>query len=96
MSGDALALSAMDRCVAGLGIGLANAVHLFNPDLIVLGGGVSAGLRDLNLIPRIREAIQERLMSELHKVFDLVPSALGDNSGILGAAAAAWTQAGEP
>ena len=91
--GDALAAAAMDRCVEGLGIGLANAVHLFNPDLIILGGGVSAGLRDLNLFPRIREAIHERLMSELHKAFELVPSALGDNSGILGAAAAAWEQA---
>jgi len=95
MQGDALAISAMDRSVEGLGIGLANAVHLFNPDLIILGGGVSAGLRDLNLIPRIREAIDARLMSELHKAFELVPSALGDNSGILGAAAAAWAQARE-
>ena len=91
--GDALAISAMDRCVEGLGIGLANAVHLFNPDLVILGGGVSAGLRDLNLFPRIREAIHGRLMSELHKAFELVPSVLGDNSGILGAAAAAWAQA---
>ena len=90
--GDALAISAMDRCVAGLGIGLANAVHLFNPDLIILGGGVSAGLRDLDLFPRIREAIDARLMSELHKSYGIVPSALGDNSGILGAAAAAWAQ----
>lgn len=91
-SGDALATSVMDRCVEGLGVGLANAVHLFNPDLIILGGGVSAGLRDLNLFPRIREAIHGRLMSELHKAFELVPSVLGDNSGILGAAAAAWAQ----
>ena len=94
MSGDSLAVSAMDRCVEGLGIGLANAIHLFNPDLVILGGGVSAGLRDLNLFPRIREAIEGRLMSELHKAFELVPSVLGDNSGILGAAAAAWTQSG--
>ena len=79
----------------GLGIGLANAIHLFNPDLVILGGGVSAGLRDLNLFPRIREAIEGRLMSELHKAFELVPSVLGDNSGILGAAAAAWAQVGE-
>ena len=87
-------MSAMGRAVEGLGIGLANAVHLFNPDLIILGGGVSAGLRDLDLLPSIREAIQARLMSELHKAFHLVPSALGDNSGILGAAAAAWEQSG--
>ena len=92
MSEDILAVTAMDRCVEGLGIGLANAVHLFNPDLVILGGGVSAGLRDLDLFPRIREAIQGRLMSELHKAFELVPSVLGDNSGILGAAAAAWAQ----
>ena len=94
ISGDALAISAMDRCVEGLGIGLANAIHLFNPDLVILGGGVSVGLRDLNLFPRIREAIHGRLMSELHKAFELVPSVLGDNSGILGAAAAAWAQSG--
>ena len=94
IQGDALSMSAMGRAVEGLGIGLANAVHLFNPDLIILGGGVSAGLRDLDLLPSIREAIQARLMSELHKAFHLVPSALGDNSGILGAAAAAWEQSG--
>ena len=92
MNGDALAVSAMDRCVAGLGIGLANAVHLFNPDLIILGGGVSAGLSDLDLFPGVRAAIDARLMSELHKAYELVPSVLGDNSGILGAAAAAWEQ----
>jgi glucokinase len=76
--------------VDGLAVGLANVVHLFNPDLIILGGGVSEGLSQLNLMPRIRERIHDRLMSELHKVFDLVPSVLGDNSGLLGAAAAAW------
>ena len=94
--GDALAVSAMDRAVEGLAVGLANAVHLFNPDLIILGGGVSAGFRQLDLFPHIRQAVQGRLMSELHKVFDLVPSVLGDNSGILGAAAAAWEQADIP
>ena len=35
-------------------------------------------------------------MSELHKSFELVPSALGDNSGLLGAAAAAWEEAASP
>ncbi len=93
VQGDAFALSVMSRAVAGLAVGLANAVHLFNPDLIVLGGGVSEGLTQLNLLPRIKQGIHDRLMSELHKSFDLVPSVLGDNSGLLGAAAAAWKQA---
>ncbi|CAI7996668.1 Glucokinase [Geodia barretti] len=90
VQGDTFAHAVIARAVEGLAIGLANVVHLFNPDLIILGGGVSEGLTQLNLLPRIRQGIHERLMSELHKVFDLVPSVLGDNSGLLGAAAAAW------
>lgn len=92
-TGDTLALAVIERAVDGLAIGLANAVHLYNPDLVILGGGVSEGFRQLDLFPRIRRAIQDRLMSELHRDFDLVPSALGDNPGLLGAAAAAWLDA---
>ena len=94
LEGDAFANAVISRAIGGLAVGLANAVHLFNPDLIVLGGGVSAGLARLDLLPRIRQAIHDRLMSELHKAFDLVPAALGDNSGLLGAAAAAWERGG--
>ena len=90
VQGDLLANTVMVRACEGLAVGLANVVHLFNPDLIILGGGVSEGLTQLNLLPRIKEGIHDRLMSELHKVFELVPSVLGDNSGLLGAAAAAW------
>ena len=90
VQGDAFANTVMARACEGLAVGLANMVHLFNPDLIILGGGVSEGLTQLNLLPAIRQGIHDRLMSELHKAFDLVPSVLGDNSGLLGAAAAAW------
>ena len=90
VQGDAFANAVMSRACEGLAVGLANMVHLFNPDLIILGGGVSEGLTQLNLLPVIRQGINDRLMSELHKAFDLVPSVLGDNSGLLGAAAAMW------
>ncbi len=90
IQGDSFANEVMLHAIDGLAVGLANAVHLFNPDLIIMGGGVSEGLTQLNLLPRIRERICDRLMSELHKSFNLAPSVLGDNSGIMGAAAAAW------
>ena len=96
VQGDAFANAVIGRAVDGLAVGLANVVHLFNPDLIILGGGVSEGLSQLNLLPRIKQGIHDRLMSELHKVFDLVPSVLGDNSGLLGAAAAAWDLVDNP
>ena len=92
VQGDVFANAVMSRACEGLAVGLANMVHLFNPDLIILGGGVSEGLTQLNLLPTIRQGIHDRLMSELHKAFDLVPSVLGDNSGLLGAAAAAWEE----
>ncbi len=92
VQGDAFANAVMSRACEGLAVGLANMVHLFNPDLIILGGGVSEGLTQLNLLPAIRQGIHDRLMSELHKAFELVPSVLGDNSGLLGAAAAAWEE----
>ena len=96
VQGDPFAHALMARAIEGLAVGLANVVHLFNPDMIILGGGVSEGLTQLNLLPRIKEGIHDRLMSELHKVFDLVPSVLGDNSGLLGAAAAAWERVDSP
>ena len=96
VQGDSFANAVIARAVDGLAVGLANVVHLFNPDLIILGGGVSEGLTQLNLLPSIRRGIHARLMSELHKVFDLVPSVLGDNSGLLGAAAAAWELVDSP
>ena len=52
IQGDAFSHAVVDRAVVGLAVGLANVVHLFNPDLIILGGGVSEGLTQLNLLPR--------------------------------------------
>lgn len=92
LAGDALASGVLESAIQGLGIGLTNALHLFNPDLIVLGGGVTNGLLSLNALPRIQQHIQERAMSQLHRQFELVPSTLGDAAGLLGAAAAAWQQ----
>ena len=51
VQGDAFANAIMSRACEGLAVGLANMVHLFNPDLIILGGGVSEGLTQLNLLP---------------------------------------------
>ncbi|NQW24338.1 MAG: ROK family protein [SAR202 cluster bacterium] len=89
---DPLAISILDGAVAALAIGLINVVHLLNPDIIVLGGGVTDGLVRMNLLPRIKEQIMERAMSELHKEFQLTSSRLGDSVGLVGAAAMVWDQ----
>ena len=92
---DPLASSIIDGAVSALAVGLTNVVHLFNPDMIVLGGGVTQGLVRLDLLPRIRQEIIGRVMSELHKDFVLTSARLGDSVGLAGAAALVWDQLGE-
>ena len=91
---DPLAVSILDSAVSALSIGLTNVVHLFNPDMIVMGGGVTDGLVKLDLLPRIQQGIRDRAMSELHKEFQLTTARLGDSVGLAGAAALVWEQLG--
>ena len=89
---DPLAVSVLDGAVSALAVGLTNIVHLFNPDMIVLGGGVTDGLVKLDLLSQIHEQMLGRIMSELHKDFQLTSSRLGDSVGLAGAAAMVWDQ----
>ena len=91
---DPLAVLILDGVVSALAIGLRNAVHLFNPDMVVLGGGVTEGLVKLDLLSQIHRQILNRVMSELHREFQLTSSRLGDSVGLTGAAAMVWDQLG--
>ena len=92
--GDRLALSILEDVVQALGVGLTNILHLYNPDLVVLGGGVTVGFSQLDFLPRIDEIMRDRAMSQRHKDFRLVPSSLGDGVGMAGAAAVVWEAVG--
>jgi len=91
---DRLALSILEDVVQALGIGLTNILHLYDPDLVVLGGGVTVGLSQLDFLPLIEEIMRERAMSQRHKDFRLVASRLGDGVGMAGAAAIVWEGVG--
>ncbi len=83
--GDALAQEIYQRAGFYIGLGIVNLMHLFNPEVVVLGGGVSrAG--DLLLAP-IREVVAERALASFQEDFSIVLSGLGDDAGLLGAAA---------
>ncbi|HET9495609.1 MAG TPA: ROK family protein [Chloroflexia bacterium] len=85
--GDPLALELMEREGKLVGMGVVSAVHIFNPELVVLGGGVTnAG--DLLFNP-VRETVARRVQPAYRGTFDIVPAALGGRSGALGAVAAA-------
>ncbi len=66
-----------------LGIALTGAVNLLNPDMIIVGGGVSkAG--ELILTP-MRKTLKARAMKDQAKHVKIVRAKLGGNAGIIGA-----------
>ena len=83
-SGDRLAMTAFERAGTYLGQAIANFVNIFNPAMVILGGGVSQS-GELLLAP-IRSVLDQQVYS--HHFLDtlkVTTAALGDNSGLLGA-----------
>lgn len=75
----------MREAVRHLAIGISNIVHLFNPRAVVIGGGV-ARAGDALFAP-LRERIRAFLMPSFAGTFELLPAKLGEDAGVVGAAA---------
>ena len=93
--GDPVALEAFASVGRWLGVGVANLVAAFDPELVVVGGGVSAA-GDLLLGPA-RQALAESLVGAGHR--DIPPlrqARFGPEAGIIGAADLARTEAVRP
>ncbi len=85
-AGDAIAQELIDREADLLGFGFASLLHLYAPQRLVIGGGVSEAL-DLMQV-RIRKQIELHAMPPFRRI-DIVRAELGGNSGLVGAAALA-------
>src|SRR3972149_9675505 len=88
LSGDLLARKACARAGRYLGMAVANYLALFDPSIIILGGGVTQ-VGDL-LIEPLKESLKQRVLHPRY-LEDLVitMASLGDNAGLLGALALA-------
>ena len=83
--GDAESLQVLETVGQYLGIGIASLVNIFNPEVVVIGGGGSAA-GDLLLRPA-REEYQRRALPSLAHDTRVVAASLGNDAGVLGAAA---------
>ena len=72
----------IDRWVTNVSWGLSSLIHVFNPSLIVLGGGI---LQNAELFRRIHARTQSQLMPGF-EVVQLKPAQLGNTAGMIGAA----------
>lgn len=84
--GDSTALALLQHEAEILGYGFATLLHLYSPERLIIGGGLSSAL-DL-MLPAIRQQIERHAMPAFRDV-DIVRAALGDNAGLVGAAAIA-------
>jgi len=88
--GDCLALDVINKAATYLGVGLVNLVNIFNPEMIIIGGGL-AKMGDLLLNPA-RQVVREKAFAVSAEAVGILPTQLGDDAGILGAAIFAFEQ----
>ncbi len=71
-----------------LGIGLVGLTHIFDPQMIVVGGGVGE-LGELILGPA-REFVRENAMQPGRDRVQIASAKLGNKAGLVGGGLAAW------
>ncbi len=82
--GDPLAMEIIREAGETIGLALASLLHIFNPQCVVLGGGVSQ--IGPSLFDPIGQSLREHVIHPAYlQDFTLVPAALGDDAGLVGA-----------
>ncbi len=89
-NGDTLAKEIIAQTGYYVGVGLANLINIFNPELIVIGGGLS-NIGDMLLEPAYKAAGERAYRAAFDSV-RFARAELGRNSGVIGAAAYAFRE----
>ena len=88
--GDELARMVIGQIGRKLGVGLANIANIFNPEVIVLGGGAMAA-GDLLLLPA-RDEMERRALRPSRDLVKIIRASFGEEAGMLGAAVLAFDE----
>lgn len=81
--GNALMQEMVDFWIADIGKGLVSLVHIFNPQIIVIGGGVSS--QEELFIDKVRKYVVENAMEQFSKNLLIKAAKLSNNAGLVGA-----------
>jgi glucokinase len=83
IGGDEFAIEVFHRMGVYLGVAMANVVNIFNPEIIVIGGGVSAAFA--LFAPRARAEVMKRAFPVPAARCRIARAERGDDAGLLGA-----------
>jgi len=84
-AGIPVARAIIENAAEALGVGLVNIIHCFNPEMIILGGGVTQ-MGPMLMEPALR-VVQERAMKVPRERVQIALAHLGTNTGLVGAGA---------
>jgi glucokinase len=82
--GDTVARQTFAEVGYYIGVGVANILSLFDPDIVVISGGIARAGKVL--FEPVRETVRRLVLGAEHRRYKIVPARLGDDAGILGAA----------
>lgn len=84
-AGDIVALREVERAANFLGLAIGGLVNLLGPELVIIGGGVTEALGS-KFVELIQASARDQILVDPEETIRIVPAALGDDAGILGAA----------
>ena len=82
-SGDASALEILDGWTTEIAAGITGLVHIFDPEVVLIGGGVSA--QNELLVKPVRDKVIETVTPDMAAELKLRAAELGNNAGMVGA-----------
>jgi glucokinase len=91
-AGDPAALEFWRQYGQKLGIGLTSLIYILTPELIIIGGGVSASSQFF--LTATHAEIHERVLQPSRAGVEIITAQLGNQAGMLGAAKIAWHMLG--
>jgi glucokinase len=81
--GDRVSIEVFKKIGYYIGVGVTNIIVLFDPDVIIISGGVSRAGKII--FEPVRKTVAQRVMGGKFRTYKIIPPQLGDDAGILGA-----------
>ena len=85
--GNQRALRALASAGKHLGIAIASLINIFDPELVVIGGGIAGVLSQIRAV--VEKEVRSRSITARAGLAPIIRAALGDRAGVMGAARAA-------
>lgn len=92
--GDSLALEVVKNCWTIIGLGMVTLLHLFNPEIIVMGGGVTTNLHNITFDPMWDAIKKHTIDDDYWKDLKIVLPELGEDVSVIGAGVLVITHGG--